>query len=451
MKNEKIIDAWDKMKPSDEIKNQIFGEITQKHRQRRGKRRIFKPSKIIASAAVILLAVGLINIQTVIGMINGLFFAPGVGMTSNPVIYYGINGPIDIETEYGLLTLKFANRITIDGRTHLWLFIQPSDIRRGSEQEDNPLYISINAGGEYVVSNEELMVYSNVRSNGSNFVSYQYFHEDFPNVNGFFLTVRGVETYIPLTHQPGNFALSEEINGITVAANKFALVTDLIAIGVFDSSESAEDYMISGFIPGLRRAYREDGGRILSSGAQGRFSRLDPLNYYIIEFFRNEKEIKSIPIDEVSLMYMRKESLPVEIPVPRDGESIQVNIEIPIGAHIFKITEVRREGDIIYYENNALHATTEKGTEFVGGQIPYMNPEREQAVANRESFIKEVFFSLFANSEEVMENIEAIRQGILPQMSGGEIWNFDENAESLTFYFNGAAITQFGDFNITFD
>ena len=431
MKNENIINALNKLEPSKETQAEILNNIMRRQNRRR---RIFKPQGLIAMAAAIALMVGVINIQTVVAFFSGLFFAPGVGLTDSPVIHYGMDGPIDIETEHGLLTLQFANRITKDGRTHLFLYMQPS----GEALRGDSLYISINAGGEYIVSDEKIQSSRTQRADGSEYVIYQYFYENFPKVNAFILTVAGAETHISLTSQPGNSVLSEEINGITVAAKKFAGVTDLIAIGVFDSSESAADYMIHGhaWVP---RVYCKDGEAIFMSGVQGRFSVFDPLNYSIMEFNGNDREIKSVPADAVNLLYLRKQALPVELPVPKDGEAIQANIEIAIGSHTFKITEVRRDGDVIYYEDNAVYFGLE---------------DREQAVISRESIIRDTFFSLFSEwNETVMEKLEAAnREKIsLPQMRGGQIRNFDETAETLTFYFTGADVTQFGDFTMTFD
>ena len=56
MKNDKIINVWDKMKPCEEIKQEILNDITQKQ-QKRSKLSIlksFKPAKIIATAAALI-------------------------------------------------------------------------------------------------------------------------------------------------------------------------------------------------------------------------------------------------------------------------------------------------------------------------------------------------------------------------------------------------------------
>ena len=58
-KNNKIIEAWDKMKPGDEIKEQIFEDIMQKRLQRKKspRFRFGKTTKIIAAAAAMILCV----------------------------------------------------------------------------------------------------------------------------------------------------------------------------------------------------------------------------------------------------------------------------------------------------------------------------------------------------------------------------------------------------------
>ena len=457
MKNKKIINAWEEVLPDSETKERMFSNIRQKY-QKRGTRRIFKSSKIMATVAAILLLVGLINIQTVIGMINGLFFAPGAGVTRNPVIYEAIDGPIDIETEYGLMTLKFVNKITRDGETILSLYLYSTDIRasRVHRGEEYPLYISIRADGEYIVSDEEIQVGDwGYGSSGENHVSYSYMHENFPDINEFALIIDGVETHISLMHQPDNFALSKENNGITLALSKFNGVTDMLAMDVYDSSEYAADYHVFGW-QWFGKYYDENGEEIRMSSGSGGFNPDSPLNYQMVRFHENEREIKSATASSIRVIYQRKtgDFLPVEIPVPKDGETIQVNIEIPIGSYTFRITELRREGGTIYYENNALAFVVERSRDpkntgsISNRRIPDPWDEDksayEQAVANAEAFISHIALSPYDDWTTPSDGTE-------PKIAGGEIWNFDENAEILKFYFCYAEIYQFGDFNITFD
>lgn len=58
MKNEKIINAWDKMKPSDEIKQQIFNEISaEKHKSRKK----FQKMRYILTAAFLLITISMLS------------------------------------------------------------------------------------------------------------------------------------------------------------------------------------------------------------------------------------------------------------------------------------------------------------------------------------------------------------------------------------------------------
>lgn len=446
MKNKKIIDAWDEIVPGEEIENRMFDEIGLKLRQKQ-KRMIFKPSKIIATAAAMVLIVGLINIQTVIAFVGGLFFVPGAGVNNVPIIYEGLEAPIDIETEYGLLTLKFVIKATKNGKISLGLNLYSLDIRASRVREEYPLYISITADGESIVTDERIEGGGGWGSDARNFVTYDYICSDFPDINEFDLTFLGVETHISLVYQPDNFALSKENNGITFAVSKFNGVNDMLAMDVYDNSESANDYNIWGNMYHGIKMYGEDGEEIRLSGGYGGYDPNSGLNYQLLQMYKNEKQVKSMTGDMVSINYERKEQLAIEIPVPKDGETIKTNIEIPIGSHTFRITEVRREGDIIYYENNCFAVITQKSHSdkntgsFTTQGIPYNEgQEREQAITNGESFIEHISVG-HEDDWDVNKS----------KMGGGEIWDFDENAETLTFYFSGATVLQFGDFNVEFE
>lgn len=75
MKNEKMINAWDKMKPSDEIKQQILNEISAgKHKNRKK----FQKMKYILTAAFLLITISMLSafgvIQQVGEIIETLIF-----------------------------------------------------------------------------------------------------------------------------------------------------------------------------------------------------------------------------------------------------------------------------------------------------------------------------------------------------------------------------------------
>jgi hypothetical protein len=156
-----------------------------------------------------------------------------------------------------------------------------------------------------------------------------------------------------------------------------------------------------------------------------------------------EREVKSIKMQRIELQYtsINLDNNRFEIPVPKNGETIKTDIEIQIGSHIFKITEVRREGDIIYYENNAYMIKHPEGgfTCMREVLLEYDSPEFKRAVENGESFITATWTWPDQN-----ENKTA-------QMAGGEIWDFDPEADTLIFNLTSADILQYGNFDVEFD
>ena len=442
MKNEKIINALNMLEPSEQTETEIFNIIIQKQNK---KQRVLKSTKILATAAAVMLIIGIVNIQTVIAFIGGLFFVPGAGVLSGDINidYYGLAAPVDIETEYGVITLKFVTKITKDGETSLGMLFSSYDIP-AQNMQDYPIYIDIDAGGENLLSNEEIRGSGGWGSDGRNYVNYQYIYKNFPGLNNFDLTILGVTTSVFLENQTGNFALSQENNGIIVAASKFGGVKDIFALDIYDIADSAKDYyIIIGYLPS---ASDINGDEIfITNGGGGGFNPDMPLSYQLIQAYKNEKEMKSIISAAVRLSYYRKEPLSIDIPVPKDGETVKTNIQIPIGSYTFKITEVRRDGDIIYYEKNSQEIVTMRGK--FGGNFKsswwenFENFDKERVIKNREYYIESVSFYNPGHADGTCGAV----------MGGGEIWNFDENAESLRFYFDGASIVQFGDFDIEFD
>ena len=379
--------------------------------------------------------------------VANLFFIPGIGITEDSnIIYYGLEEPVNIETEYGLLTVKFVNKITKDGKINLSLFINSKDIPAKNEA-DYPVFMDISKDGNIIVSQKRLtgggMWDNNDTMNSSDYI---YLHEDFPDINEFDLTLCGVETHIVLTEQKNNFALSEENNGITLAVGKFEKTPDLLTYDVFDKNLNTDEYDIFSDIYFNAKYICYDGEEISWNYGFGGFDPSAPFNYQMISFYKNEKEIKSVNAKMLNMQYIRKIPLAVEIPVPKYGESIKTNIEIPIGSHTYRITEIKRVGDIIYYKNNACEIIDEKAgydTQGTGSLssvgIPY-GEGYEQAAANNEAYIEFVSFSHEGDWDTNKS-----------KMAGGEIWDFDPDAESLTFYFNSARIIQFGDFDVEFE
>jgi hypothetical protein len=544
MKNKKITEAWDKIIPNienletEETKIRVLNKTRQKLHSKKESffKVIFKPARIIAAAAAVLLTVGLINIQTVIGAINDaaetvvgaitvsdaaevmsgtvtntlsrIFFVPGFGLVEtddfivnddgtvsvsarNIIIdNYGIEAPITI-VESGSLTMSliFVNRITRNSESELHLHFLAFDAGKGmppfdpqdmTEEEliadfqsrelymagifpqGSSSYISAEINGETVVF--DLQFNGSSSSGGGDYSIIRaealYVSNIPPGINEFYLHMHGIKTPVVLTEQHRNFALSQENNGITLAAFKPVGVPDMIFTGVSDSAENAADYIIMSFGRNEKYGVAEDGERIELTGGSGTAN--PSYIYSTIRFRGNERDIKQIKSDNgwIGLRYGKNPELPpltVTIPVPKDGETIETNIEAAFGSHIYRITQVRREGDVIYYESNSrsdrlwgsrtedddavsLFLFFARGLGFGRNSSRYIS-----ALENRESHFQIVYFN--QSAADFSRNID----DSAPQIGGGRIWNFGEASESVTFYIHSAHIIQFGNFDIEFD
>lgn len=472
MKNEKIIDAWDKMKPSGEIKEQILNDIIEKHNR---KQPIFRPAKIIATVAIFVMIIGLINIQTVIAFLSGLFFVPGVGLTNDSsIIYYGLENPVDIETKYGTITLTFASKVTRNGKTNLSFYIDTYNIlpviERGKfyaevaveGKKGEKIEFSWGSGGFHKrwVDNPQFG-----KSNIILSADYSYFYEDFPDVNEFDLIIYDVPTRIVLTEQKGNLALSQENNGIVLGAYKFNGVDDIVCLDVFDTNvnRSKSERLAGGFSSVSyfdSYLYDKDGNEIEKSGGSGIIGSTTAI-IYTCGSEKKPEQIKSIKIDSVGVTYDINENNTVELPVPNDGETIQVDIQIPLNDLdlTYEISEVRREGNIIYYKNNCAYELTsakvtgaDKRNRSSNGQINLPRPgtpEYEKAVENKESILYSV--NLLSKEYWDSESDTWIAGDNIIVIGNGAVWLFDETAETVNITFDSFSIVQYGNFDITFD
>ena len=435
MKNEKIINALDKIKSGGETKQQIFDEIMQKSQQK--KRAAFKPVKILAAAAAVMFIVGLINIQTVMAFIGGLFFVPGIGITNNDTITtVSIEKPVEIKCAYGDLTLQFMTKITCDGKSDLVLYI------------DSSAYLSINDLKLAIDVNGQILEPTTWGGGGGSgpgvwnaFFKYQF--AGFPDVNEFDLLVRGVPTHIILTESDNrNIALSKENNGITMALHKFPQVTSMLGIDIIDKNTGKNEYNTFIYLsPDYCQIYDKNGDTAAITGANGNWGS-DSFKINIIQTAQNNSEIKRLKCNAVEIDYYYKssEKIPgtadlyapiypvIEIPVPKDGETIKTDCQVTIGSHIYKITEVRRENDVIYFKDNEMMDV-----------IRELDAEKEAAEGNSYIYIAWRFIENYPNKQQTfIENDH-------------KITGFDPDAEILKIMIHGLNIIQFGDFDVEFD
>ena len=449
------------------IKNIISGEMPDIEQVRANclnqtvseqkKRPAFKPAKILITAAAMMFIIGLFNIQAVIGMINGLFFVPGAGIiTESDIIYYGIDKPVEIDTEYGVLTLEIASRITRNGKTDLTLYIDARNIPiENIDDIEPPILADISINGESLGQCE--LIYKGGVVSRSNerpgfkreSLMYIYSYENFPDAGEFDLTLCGVETNVVLTDQRHNFAISKENNGVTLAAYKFGGAKNNIFVDTIDNHINPDEYIKQlGFHPFTGfEMYDINGDRIYCNGS-GAFGNKSEYHYIDISDFNNPDEIKSIKAHAIQLNYhpIRDYTSVIEIPVPKDGDTITTDIKVPLGEYVYKISEVRRDGDVIYYTDNAIpreetHFDIEKRQLGAKYYTPSdFEEELAKAIANRESLIE--------NANLFPENTE---NNMIPMIGNGVIFGFDENAETIKFILTDITIIQYGDFDIEFD
>jgi len=65
------------------------------------------------------------------------------------------------------------------------------------------------------------------------------------------------------------------------------------------------------------------------------------------------------------------------LPIPKDGEILKTDIKIPVGSIFYEITEVRREGDKIYFRDNNISNNPEIMAAF----------DLDSAIKNNEAYI----------------------------------------------------------------
>ena len=347
---------------SEETVNKLTEEMEEvlNSQHKPAKKKFTLPLKMITSFAALVVLIGVINIQTVIAFIGGLFFVPHIGMTDDETISsFSIDEPIEVATG---LTLQFMTKITQDNKSDLIFYINtasapnPQDADAPDQrsaiafQNMQNLIVKINIDGE------TLDVPCTGGTGGGGITNYSYTFADFPDANEFDFTILGVTTRITLTEQNNNFAMSKENNGITVILHKFPRVTSFIGIDVIDSnlSQYQDIYDVSAdFFPfDSNKFYGENGEEIKITGASG--GRDGGLRYNLIETENNDQEVKSLKANAVRLDYSPNNinQAIIEIPIPKDGETIKTDSQVTIAGHTYKITEVRRDGDTLYYKDN---------------------------------------------------------------------------------------------------
>ena len=187
MKNEKIISALNKLEPSKEIEDEILTNIIQKQSR---KRRIFKPTKILATAAALVLIIGLFNITAVMALFKNLFVPEFINVPEDEGLVSAVlNESILITTDAGDFRLEFVNKVRReDGRCEILLFFTADRILTPSE--------IVPFSAIAIINNEKYELSSVGISGYGNDSAFTIANYDFPDVNEFDLQFKNTTTHI---------------------------------------------------------------------------------------------------------------------------------------------------------------------------------------------------------------------------------------------------------------
>ena len=391
----------------------------------------FKPKKqltfarlavlLITSVTMMsLMVVMLFNFTAVVAFVKNLFYIPGIGITDNEnLISAVLDEPTLIKVNGREYMLEFATKVKReDGRCEILLYFSADYFIR--ESYITPMSAIIN-GKEYEFT------LGNV-SYGSEavFIMSNY---DFPDVNEFELKLHNTTTQIvmsELSDEEKKPNLSNEINGIKLVAYKYRNNNALFGIDVINNNKKDDRFNAMTVYHNLN-VYDYDGNILnpkgYSGGAYHPESKDYGLGYSVVTFKNNEnKNIAKVSADGINIAYHydrnRVEPLKIIVPIPEDGETIHTDIKIPVGGLLYEMTEVRRDGDTIYFEDNR-----------------NMGHDVEK---NLEVYIQSVTISIFVENK-------------IMYLDNKEITIFNPDDKFIEMELNGFIIHYNGNFVINFD
>ena len=383
---------------------------------------------ILASAILLsLMFILLFNITIVLAFIKNLFYVPGIGITDNEnLISAVLNEPTLIITNGGEYMLEFATKVKReDGRCEILLYFSSDSFIR----ETNIPLISTNINGNEYVFTFDDYGYSN------NYYSYfTVTNNDFPDVNSFNLKIHNTTTNIimsELSDEEKKPNLSNEINGIRLVAYKYRKNNSLFGLDVISDNEKDNGFLKTISFNNLT-IYDDDGNIINTTGYYGKVNppRNDDygLGYNFISFKNNEnKKISKISVSTIGVIYqydtVNFAPIKITIPIPEDGKTVYTDIRVSVGGLVYELTEVRREGNILYFEDNCRR---------------YDVPETSEAVENQETYIEFVFMTTFNQTLKINENEKTIT-------------NFNPDDTHIEMEISSFIVKYYGDFIINFD
>lgn len=387
--------------------------------------------KFAVSAAAILLVALTFNITSVMALIRNLFYIPGIGITENENLSAAVlNEPVNIQTNIGDFTIEFGTKVRReDGRCEILLYFTSDYHGKKMSDEKLPATAVID-GVEYELPSTGLG-YTN--SDGA---SFSVSNNDFPDVNEFDLKFFNTTTRIYMSDMSVEETmphLSNEINGLMLAAYKYNNNNHILGLDTISNIDTNGFYV--SFWGAALKLYSDDGNKINTGGGYSGSGKPyeGGLGYQVIKFKNREnKNIAKLSQNSVCATYWWRSLDPspfkVTIPIPEDGQTIHTDITIKLAGAVYKLTEVRREDDIIYFKDNRFGWKSEAEYDIA----------LAKAIENHE--IRVNWLSLHDQGKKIEfdANYNTIK-------------GFDPDAESFELQVSTIQIEYFGDYTVTFD
>ena len=382
--------------------------------------------KLIACTAAMILLFCMLNITTVLAFIKNLFFIPGVGVTDNDMAVVLLKEPVEIDCEIGRFTVEFGTKvIDSDGKCEVMLFLTTKENIYASG-----VYIE-DLNAKAIIDGEEYILDHGTFLGGGGYnTTICVKNIDFPDINEFDLTFEGATARIimtEMTEEEKTPYLSRENNGITLAAYKYRNNNNFIGFDVINNNRADGFTSISARLSDLGGAhvYDKNGGEITLAGGSlnrgGSIFESGLANGLLYLNNKDNAEVKKITADSIIVNYHSDFENPanfVTLPIPKDGETIYTDIEVPAGGAAYKITEVRREGDVIYFKDNVKYSYND-------------SIDREKAAENCEAYITNVY--------------------LLKVYGFDHITGFNPDDDYVIIPVLDIEVTYYGDFTINFD
>jgi len=386
--------------------------------------------KMLASVAVVFILVSALNFATVLAFFKNLFYIPGMGVTDSNISVMLLKEPVEMDCEIGKFTVEFGTKVTRENdKCEIMLFFATADNIYSSG-----VYIE-DLSARTIINGEEYILAKGIQGGGINGyrLTFCVKNDNFPDINEFDLSFEGATAHIIMTEMSEEEKtpyLSQESGGITLAAYKYRnnRYIGFDIINNHDSDDFTHTFTRLSDISGTH-IYDGNGDEIkLAGGGLNRTNNIFQSNLTNGLLYLNnddDVEVKKITADSIIVNYRSdfENPLHITLPIPKDGETIYPDIEIPVGGAVYKITEIRRERNVIYFKDNCILYFDEAF-------------DHNKAVENREAYITSAWVGNMDMRSDVTDN---------------GLTGFDIDDTSIDAFIRHIDVTYFGNFIINFN